>query len=196
MPQNTLYPVFLKLDKLPMLLVGAGYVGYEKLSLILKSSPQADITVVALEISEDIRQLAALHPQVRLMQKAFEPKDLEGKKLVIAGTADAAVNKQVWAAAQEKAILANIADTPELCDFYLGSIVTKGNLKIAISTNGQSPTFAKRFREMLEELLPDSIDDILQRLHEIRNQLKGDFQQKINQLDEITSVLTKDSGKD
>lgn len=196
MPQNTLYPVFLKLDKLPMLLVGAGYVGYEKLSLILKSSPQADITVVALEISEDIRQLAALHPQVRLMQKAFEPKDLEGKKLVIAGTADAAVNKQVWAAAQEKAILANIADTPELCDFYLGSIVTKGNLKIAISTNGQSPTFAKRFREMLEELLPDSIDDILQRLHEIRNRLKGDFQQKINQLDEITSVLTKDSGKD
>jgi precorrin-2 dehydrogenase / sirohydrochlorin ferrochelatase len=196
MPQNTLYPVFLKLDKLPMLLVGAGYVGYEKLSLILKSSPQADITVVALEISEDIRELAALHPQVRLMQKAFEPKDLEGKKLVIAGTADAAVNKQVWAAAQEKAVLANIADTPELCDFYLGSIVTKGNLKIAISTNGQSPTFAKRFREMLEELLPDSIDDILQRLHEIRNRLKGDFQQKINQLDEITSVLTKDSGKD
>lgn len=191
MQQNTLYPVFLKLEKLPMLLVGAGYVGYEKLSLILKSSPQADITVVALEISEDIRQLAAMHPKVRLIQKAFEPKDLEGKKLVIAGTADAAVNRQVWAAAQERAVLANIADTPELCDFYLGSIVTKGNLKIAISTNGQSPTFAKRFREMLEELLPDSIDDILLRLNDIRASLKGDFQQKINRLDEITSVLKK-----
>jgi siroheme synthase-like protein len=196
MQQNTLYPVFLKLEKLPMLLVGAGYVGYEKLSLILKSSPQADITVVALHISEEIRQLAAMYPKVRLIQKAFEPDDLEGKKLVIAGTADAAVNWQVWSAAQERAVLANIADTPELCDFYLGSIVTKGNLKIAISTNGQSPTFAKRFRELLEELLPDSIDDILLRLNDIRASLKGDFQQKINRLDEITSVLKKSSDKE
>lgn len=189
MANNTLYPVFLKLEHLPVLLVGAGYVGTEKLAFILKSSPQARVTVLAPAFSESILSLVKNHPSVTIVRKYFEPDDLKDFRLVIAGTADANVNRQVWEASRKYGILANIADTPDLCDFYLGSIVTKGNLKIAISTNGTSPTFARRFREWLEDALPDNIDDILLRLKDIRNNLKGDFQEKIRRLDDITKVM-------
>lgn len=188
---NTLYPVFLKSEKLHFLIVGGGYVGTEKLSFLLKSSPDTPVKLVAPLISDEIKTLASEHPRIQLVYKSFDENDLDGVQLVIAGTALKDVNREVWKAAKSRNILVNVADTPELCDFYLGSIVTKGDLKIAISTNGQSPTFAKRLREMLEEALPESIDGILAKLTEIRQSLKGDFAQKIEQLDEITSVLTK-----
>jgi precorrin-2 dehydrogenase/sirohydrochlorin ferrochelatase len=84
--------------------------------------------------------------------------------------------------------LINVADTPELCDFYLGGVVTKGDLKIAISTNGKSPTLAKRIREMLEEAIPENINDLLENLNKLRKSLKGDFESKVEQLNEITKI--------
>lgn len=192
MAGNQLYPIFLKLENFHTLIVGAGYVGFEKLSFILKSSPNARIKVVAPEISSGVRNLVSEHPNIVLLEKCFEENDLDNIQLVVAGTAIYEVNLSVYQAAKAKNILVNVADTPELCDFYLGSIVTKGDLKIAISTNGKSPTFAKRFREILEETLPDSIDGILGKLSDIRAQLKGDFQEKIAKLDEITNVLKSD----
>ncbi len=194
MGQNKLYPVFLKLHNFTTLIVGGGKVGEEKLHFILKSSPDAKIYLVATEISENIREIVRDFPQVTLEEKSFEGKDVIGKKAVIAATSDHEVNMNVYQACQEYGVLINVADTPELCDFYLGSIVTKGDLKIGISTNGQSPTFAKRFREVLEEALPDSIDGILSKLAEIRNKLSGDFQQKVQKLDEITDVLRDKNG--
>ncbi len=189
MGQNQLYPIFLKMNNFTTLIVGGGNVGEEKLHFILKSSPNAKIHLVAIEISEQIISLAKDFPQITLEYKAFEPQDVIGKNLVIAATADHSVNMEVYHASHSHGILINVADTPGLCDFYLGSIVTKGDLKVAISTNGKSPTFAKRFRELLEENLPDSIDGILSKLSQIRNKLKGDFQHKIQKLDEITDVL-------
>jgi siroheme synthase-like protein len=82
-----------------------------------------------------------------------------------------------------------VADTPPLCDFYLGSIVQKGDLKIAISTNGKSPTLAKRIRAFLEDVIPEDIQTSLDQLEEARKTLKGDFQQKITQLNELTKNL-------
>lgn len=192
MGQNKLYPVFLRLNRFTILIVGGGKVGMEKLHFILKSSPDAHIRLVAIEISDEIRALAVQFPQVQLMEKAFDSSDIQDVRLVIAATSDREVNQAVYQLAREKGILVNVADTPELCDFYLGSIVTKGDLKIGISTNGQSPTFAKRFREMLEDALPDSIGGILEKLSEIRAQLAGDFREKIEKLDEITEVLRGD----
>lgn len=122
-----------------------------------------------------------------LIEKAFEPSDLENKQLVIAATADNLLNQEIYRAAKEKNILINVADTPDLCDFYLGSIVTKGDLKIAISTNGKSPTLSKRIREFFEDVLPDNINDLILHLHQYRNALKGDFKEKVQKLDEITS---------
>ena len=105
---------------------------------------------------------------------------------MIAATADKTLNEEIYRAAKGKNILINVADTPELCDFYLGSVVTKGDLKIAISTNGKSPTLSKRIRELFEDILPNNINDLIVHLNEYRNTLKGNFEEKVNALNEIT----------
>lgn len=82
-----------------------------------------------------------------------------------------------------------MADTHELCDFYMGGIVTKGNLKIGISTNGKSPTLAKRIRQFLETLLPDEIDELLDTLRKYRESLAGDFESKVIEMNKRTKLL-------
>lgn len=188
---NPLYPVFFKLDRLSTLIVGAGEVGYEKLFFILKSSPKANITIIAPEISPKLQELLMTQSEhrVSIQQKLFEVDDLQGHDLIIAATNIRELNHEVHALAKAQGKLINVADTPELCDFYLGSIVTRGQLKVAISTNGQSPTLAKRFRQLLEEVLPEEIDDLLQNLRTIRDRLGGDFEYKVKRLNELTSGL-------
>lgn len=183
---NNLYPIFLKMENFQILIVGGGMVGTEKLYFILKNSPEANITVVAKEISEEIKSQVSNHKSILLVEKAFEPSDLENKQLVIAATADKTLNESIYHAAKAKNILINVADTPELCDFYLGSIVTKGDLKIAISTNGKSPTLSKRIREFFEDSLPDNINELIVNLNEYRKTLKGNFEEKVDALNEIT----------
>ncbi len=190
---NTLYPIFLKTENFNILIVGGGFVGTEKLSFILKNSPNANITVVAKEISDEIKSQVVSHKSIYLLKKSFEKSDLENKQLVIAATADRALNESIYRAAKEKNILINVADTPKLCDFYLGSIVTKGDLKIAISTNGKSPTLSKRLREFFEEILPENINDLILNLNHYRKTLKGNFEEKVNALNEITKSFNKKS---
>ncbi|HMQ48379.1 MAG TPA: bifunctional precorrin-2 dehydrogenase/sirohydrochlorin ferrochelatase [Saprospiraceae bacterium] len=193
MEQNTLYPIFLKLSQLPLLIVGAGEVGYEKLFFLLKSSPDACVTLIGEWINPDILSLLDQNPayRVNLIQKSFEPGDVQGFPLVVAATNLEHLNREVREAAKKAGALVNVADTPALCDFYLGSIVTKGQLKVAISTNGQSPTFAKRFREWLEAMLPEETDQLLDRLNRFRSQLSTDFQNKVKRLNELTAVFTE-----
>ena len=90
---------------------------------------------------------------------------------------------------QLKGKLVNVADKPELCDFYLGSIVKKGSVKIAISTNGKSPTIAKRLKEVINDLIPEEMEDVLQNMQTIRQGMNGDFDEKVKQLNDITKVL-------
>ena len=191
MERNILYPIFLKLHQLPTLIIGAGEVGYEKLSFMLKSSPKAKVTLLAPWISPKILDLLQVYPQhqVTIIQKPFEEQDLEGFLLVVAATNIRDLNKEVHRLAKAKGKIINVADTPELCDFYLGSIVTRGNLKVAISTNGKSPTFAKRFRQLLEKILPEETNDLLTHLKIIRDRLQGDFEEKVKALNEVTKSL-------
>jgi len=187
---NTLYPVFLKMSKLKILIVGAGEVAKEKLHFILKSSPDAQITIIAPQIAPEIIELFSSSKfQLSIIRKNFQPEVLKNFDLVVAATNIKSLNKEVYDAAKEDKILINVADTPDLCDFYMGSIVTKGDLKIAISTNGKSPTFAKRFRQILEEILPESIDELLPNLHQLRNKLQLNFTEKITYLNEVTKSL-------
>lgn len=186
---NSLFPIFIKLEQLHLLIVGGGYVGLEKLTAVLANSPKTHITLIAPEIRDEIRELAALYPCITLIQNGYEATFLENQDLVIAGTNDKTVNIQVQQDCKVRRILVNVADTPDLCDFYLSSVVKKGDLKIAISTNGKSPTFAKRFREVLEEILPESLQETLDNLQQIRNKLKGDFQEKLEKLNEITKAM-------
>jgi len=189
MEQNELYPVFLKLHNLNVLIVGGGNVGLEKLSFLLKSSPNANVEVVAPDFHLEIKVLAENHPSIKLTEAKFKKKMLKKRHMVIACTDDLAVNKRVYDLSRKRYLICNIADTPDLCDYYLGGIVTKGNVKIAISTNGKSPTTAKRLREFFEEVIPEDINSMVENLNEYRKTLKGDFEEKVKRMNEITASL-------
>jgi siroheme synthase-like protein len=192
MSGNNLYPVFFKMEQLNTLIVGGGNVGLEKLESLLKNSPQAPIRLVGIKIDPRIKSFQPDFPNLKLIERAFEPDDLDGINIALLATENRETNRDIRALAHAKNISVNVADTPDLCDFYLGSVVKKGHLKIGISTNGQSPTFAKRFRQVLEDILPDETDQLLGNLRTIRDRLKGDFQYKVKKLNEYTSQLVSE----
>jgi len=187
MERNNLFPVFLKLESLDTLIVGGGNVGLEKLTAILKSSPSAKVTLVGRTIQDSIKDVAKAHPTVKLYERNFKLWDLWDKDIVLLATDNRSLHEAIKKLARTRRILTNVADTPDLCDFYLGSVVTKGNLKIGVSTNGKSPTISKRIREYLDEAIPDNTNELLDNMQKIRDQIKGDFGQKVKVLNEITA---------
>ncbi len=187
--RNNLFPIFLKLENLPTLLVGGGNVGLEKLTAMVANAPLARITIVAPFIKEEIKQLQNFHPNIVFIERAFEPSDLNDQSIVICATDNPDLHAEIKKMANAKGLLVNVADTPPLCDFYLGSIVQKGQLKIAISTNGKSPTIAKRLKEVLNEGISDDITQLLESINQLRNTLKGDFNHKLKVLNEHTQSL-------
>lgn len=189
--RNNLFPVFIKLENLSLLIVGGGYVGLEKLTAVLQNTPEANIRLVAINISDDIKNLVVSKKHVKLIERPYQSADIDEADLVIAAVNDQKVSEQVSKDAKEKGKLVNAADKPGLCDFYLGSIVQKGNLKIAISTNGKSPTIAKKVKEVINDLIPDEIDSLLDNMQRIRNKMNGDFADKVKQLDELTRTLSR-----
>ena len=189
MERNELYPVFLKLHQINVLIVGGGNVGLEKLSFMLKSSPNANVEVVATKFLPELEALVEKHPSVQLTQSKFKKKMLKKRHMVIACTDDLEVNKRVYDLSRKRFLICNIPDTPPLCDYYLGGIVTKGNVKIAISTNGKSPTTAKRLREFFEEVIPEDVNKMVENLNEYRKTLKGNFEEKVQKMNEITEAL-------
>ena len=188
MERNELYPVFLKVSNLNVLIVGGGNVGLEKLTFLLKSSPNANVQMIAPEFLQETLDLASEH-KVEIVRASYKKKFLEGKHMVVACTDKIKVNKQVYDDCRNLSILVNVADNPPLCDFYMGGIVTKGNVKVAISTNGKSPTTAKRLRQFFEDVLPENIDDLVKNLNEYRKTIQGDFQDKVDALNEFTKSL-------
>ncbi len=162
----------------------------EKMHFIMKSSPNARIRILATWFSDEVLELAQKFPDtIQMVTKAFDPNDIGDADLVVAATNFHDVNMEVYKAAKERNKIINVADTPDLCDFYMGSIVTRGDLKVAISTNGKSPTFSKRFRQLLEEILPNETSELLDNLKVFRDQLKGDFEQKVKDLNDLTKTL-------
>ena len=186
--RNNLYPIFLKAKALHVLIVGGGNVAEEKLHFLLKSSPDAKVTIVSPMFREGTLALAKSF-DVELIYDSYNNSFLKGKHLVIATTDVPEVNVEVYNDCKAQHILVNVADNPPYCDFYMGGIVTKGHVKIAISTNGQSPTTAKRLRQFFEDVIPENVDDLVQNLNEFRKTIKGDFEQKVQTLNEFTKGL-------
>jgi len=188
MERNNLYPVFLKLNNLKVLIVGGGFVAEEKLTFLLKSSPDAHITMVSPMFREGTLGLAK-KGDVTLIRDVYCKKYLKGNHIVIATTNVPEVNVKIYRHCRKRGVLVNVADNPPYCDFYMGGIVTKGHVKVAISTNGKSPTTAKRLRQFFEDVIPENVDDLVKNLNEYRKTIKGDFEQKVDALNEFTKGL-------
>ena len=186
---NQLFPIFLKLEELSLLIVGGGNVALEKLNAVLHNSPATSVKLVALNIIDPIKKIAAHHSNIQLIERAYQTTDLDEADVVIVAVNDLPTSELISNEAKQKGILVNVADKPELCDFYLSSVVKKGNLKIAISTNGKSPTIAKRLKETFDDALPGEIDDVLENMSAIRNKLNGNFAAKVQKLNSITKIL-------
>ncbi len=190
--ENNLFPIFLKLNELNTLIVGGGNVAQEKLQALLKNDPDAKVKLVADRVSLEVKTLIEKHKNVRFFHRKYISYDLESMDIAILATDNPALHYRIRQEARQYGVILNVADTPHLCDFYLGSTVSKGNLKLGISTNGMSPTFAKRLREFFEQVLPDDTDKLLKNLRKFRDQLKGDFAYKVEELNKITKTLAAD----
>ncbi|MEI9934908.1 MAG: bifunctional precorrin-2 dehydrogenase/sirohydrochlorin ferrochelatase [Ferruginibacter sp.] len=187
--KNTLFPLFLKLEDRRLLIIGGGKVGLEKLNAVLGNSPKTNIRLVSITISDAIKQLAKQYPNLTLIEKEYQSSDLDNADIIIAAVNDPVISKQISDDARQRQIFVNVADKPELCDFYLSSIVQKGSLKIAISTNGKSPTIAKRLKEVINGMIPNEMENVLDNIQSIRQNMEGDFEEKVKHLNELTNVL-------
>ena len=188
--RNNLYPIFLKTKELEVLIVGGGFVAEEKLRFLLKSSPDAKVTMVAPFFRDETVAIAQ-KGKVNMIKDSYNDTYLQEKHLVIATTDVPEVNMQVYKDCRSQHKLVNVADNPPYCDFYMGGIVTKGNVKVAISTNGKSPTTAKRLRQFFEEVIPEDINQLVKNLNSYRKTIKGNFEQKVETLNKLTESLVK-----
>ena len=143
----SLFPAFLKLDNRPVLVVGGGAIATAKTPSLLNAG--ARLTVIAPKLSCDLAELVR-NRSITWLPKPFAPSDLGGMFLVIAATNIRELNAAVYAEADKRHILCNAVDDIDHCHFYYGSIVQRGDLQIAISTNGKSPALAQRLRRELE----------------------------------------------
>lgn len=164
----SLFPLFLKLERKRCLVVGAGFVGLEKVESLLRCG--AFLRVVAPYAVAGIRQLTS-EVRIEWLARCYEPEDVAGCDLVIAATNDREVNRAVFEEASRRSILCNTADDPPLCDFFFASIVQRGELQIAISTAGQSPALAQRLRREIDAQLPPDLGTWLDDLGQLRREI-------------------------
>src|SRR5882757_7403365 len=164
----SLFPIFLKMAARPCLVVGAGEIAESKILSLLEADAQ--VTVVAPEASERVRELSA-SGEIVWHRREFADDDLDGIFLVVAGTNVLAVNRAVFAGAHKRDILCNAVDDPPYCDFYFPSVVRRGDLQIAISTAGDSPALAQQLRKELNEQLPLDLGNWLADLGSLRREV-------------------------
>jgi uroporphyrin-III C-methyltransferase/precorrin-2 dehydrogenase/sirohydrochlorin ferrochelatase len=161
----SLLPIFLKLEGRRCLLVGAGTVALDKIGSLLKTGVQ--LRVVAPRVKPEVRRLES-EGRLEWLEKSFEPADLDGMDLVIAATDVPDVNAAVYDAALVRGIFCNSVDDIPNCDFFFGSVVSRGDLQIAISTAGESPAVAQRLRREIDAQLPEDLGPWLARIGELR----------------------------
>ncbi len=164
----SLFPVFLKLEGKPCLVVGAGSVAHSKIKSLLRAG--ASVRVVAPSAHPDVAATADAGA-VEWLRREFVPSDLDGVVLVIAATSSPEVNESVYRQAGLRNVLCNAVDDPEHCDFYYPAIVQRGKFQIAISTDGKSPALAQRLRRELEEQFGPEYETWVEELGKVRKEL-------------------------
>ena len=144
---GALFPMFLKLTGKTCLVVGAGEVGEPKIGSLIETG--AEIRVVAPEATAAVQAWASAN-KISLHYRGFVPADLDGAFLTVVATSSRQLNGSIYREAQRRSVLCNVVDDPEYCDFYYPAVVRRGDLQIAISTSGQSPSLAQKLRQQLE----------------------------------------------
>jgi precorrin-2 dehydrogenase / sirohydrochlorin ferrochelatase len=158
---TSLFPMFMKLAGKGCLVVGAGKVGEPKIGGLIDTG--ARIHVVAIAASDQVREWANAG-KIELELRAFSSADLDGKFLAVVATASRNLNERIYLEAQRRGVLCNVVDVPEYCDFFYPAVVQRGDLQIAISTAGQSPSLAQKLRQQLERQFGDGYTEWVEQL--------------------------------
>ena len=198
---TSLFPMFLKLAGKRCLVVGAGKVGEPKIGGLIDTG--ARVHVIALEASEVVHQWAK-HGKITLEVRAFSKTDLAETFLAVIATSSRALNESIYREAQRRGVLCNVVDVPEYCDFYYPAVVRRGDLQIAISTNGQSPSLSRKLREQLERQFGPGYAEWVTELGETRRlvlasdldpQRKGDLLRSLASREALKAALAQQSAK-
>jgi uroporphyrin-III C-methyltransferase/precorrin-2 dehydrogenase/sirohydrochlorin ferrochelatase len=159
-------PVFLRLERRPVVLVGGGVVAASKLGALIEAG--ASVTVVAPEIRPELER-----PGVKLIRRSFEDADLNEAWYVVAA-APFEVNRQVYEAAERRRIFVNATDDPRHATAYAGAVVRRAGVTIAISTAGAAPALAGLLREGLDACLPSDLEAWMAAAGTVREQWRRD----------------------
>jgi precorrin-2 dehydrogenase / sirohydrochlorin ferrochelatase len=187
---TNLFPMFMKLTGKQCLVVGAGKVGEPKIGGLIDTG--ANIIVVALQASTQVREWAAAG-KIDLELRSFAPSDLDGKFLAVVATASNSLNRLIYRAAEQRGVLCNVVDVPEYCDFFYPATVQRGDLQIAISTNGQSPSLAQTLRKQLEKQFGPGYADWVRQLGETRRLILASDLEKETKLDLLHSLASREA---
>jgi precorrin-2 dehydrogenase/sirohydrochlorin ferrochelatase len=165
-----LYPVFMKLESVPCMVIGGGAVASRKVKGLLAAS--ADVTVISPEVSDQLSGLAD-SGKIVWRSRTFQPGDLEGCRLVIAATDSTRINQMVYEEASVRGIPVNSVDDPEHSSFFVPALARRGELTIAISTSGIAPYLARRLRQYLESKLYPGLEEDLEAVRLARARISG-----------------------
>ncbi len=187
---TNLFPMFLKLEGKPCLVVGAGKVGEPKIGGLLETG--ARIHVVSLDASPVVREWARAK-KIELTLRPFQPDDLDGAFLAVVATTSRTLNERVYQEARSRAVLCNVVDVPDLCDFFYPAVVRRGDLQIAVSTAGQSPSLAQKIRQQLEKQFGPGYATWLAALGETRELILASDLDKERKLDLLHSLASREA---
>ena len=187
---TSLFPMFMKLEGKQCLVVGAGKVGEPKIAGLLETG--ARIRVVALDASPAVREWAR-SGKIELELRTFTNDDLNGAFLVVVATASRTLNERINHEAQRLGILCNVVDVPDLCDFFYPSIVRRGDLQIAVSTAGKSPSLAQKIRQQLEKQFGPAYTAWVAELGETRKLILASDLDKERKLDLLHSLASREA---
>jgi precorrin-2 dehydrogenase/sirohydrochlorin ferrochelatase len=164
---NTYYPIMLDIKEKKCVVIGGGNIAYRKILSLLESG--AKVTVLSTLINEEV-ELLIKNKKIKFVKEKYNFKYIKDCYLVFAATDDREVNELVYKQCSEKNILVNVVDKPEICNFIVPSKLQKGDLTIAISTNGKSPMLAKKIRQDLEKVYDYRYELFLDIMSEVRKE--------------------------
>ncbi len=166
-----LYPIFVEMKGRPVIVIGGGNVGAEKVRGLLAA--EADITLVSPALIDELREHADAG-RIKHIARAYVESDLDGGyEFIMVATDDGAINAEVAAAGKKRGLWVNAADDPKNCDFILPAVVRKGKITIGASTSGTSPALARRLREELDAYLTEDMPALADLLAEVRQEMRA-----------------------